>query len=121
MENQNVLVVYSWTAKPGKAEELKSIYREVTKAMKENEPGALDVQCYFDEDLSKLVVKDIFQDAGAVGFHLGTTAAAHFNSLLEVAIPGPFLFCGDIPQEMQEAAKGMGLDATFAPRVFGFE
>lgn len=120
MENQ-VMVVYNWTAKEGKSEALKAIYQEVTNQMKANEPGALNVQCYFDEAKSKLVVMDLFQDAGAVGFHLGTTAGAHFQSLLEIAIPGEFLFMGNIPQEMQEAAKGMGLQATFAPNVFGFE
>jgi hypothetical protein len=56
-----------------------------------------------------------------VGFHLGTTAAGHFENLLQIAIPGEFLFCGDVPKEMKQAAIGMGLNATFAPRVFGFE
>jgi len=121
MKNQEVMVVYSWTAKEGKSNELKAIYTEVTDQMKSNEPGALNVQCYFDESNSKLVVKDLFSDAGAVGFHLGTTAAGHFNNLLSIANPGEFLFCGDIPEEMKASAKGMGLNATFAPAVFGFE
>ena len=120
MANQNVMVVYKWTAKEGKSEELKSIYREVEGQMKSNEPGALEVQCYFDEDKSTLVVMDLFADAGAVGFHLGTTAAGHFDNLLEIAIPGEFLFCGNIPDEMKQAAAGMGLNATFAPNIFGF-
>ncbi len=89
--------------------------------MKSNEPGALKVQCYFDESTSKLIVQDVFKDAGAVGFHLGTTAAGHFESLLAIANPGEFLFCGDVPVEMKAAAIGMGLQATFAPAVFGFE
>ena len=121
MENQQVMVVYSWTAKEGKSDELKAIYTEVSEQMKANEPGAMDVQCYFDESSSRLIVKDIFTDAGAVGFHLGTTAAGHFGNLLAIANPGEFLFCGDIPAEMQAAATGMGLNATFAPRVFGFK
>ncbi|WP_276391770.1 hypothetical protein [Eudoraea chungangensis] len=120
MENQEVMVVYSWTAKEGKSEELKGIYKEVTAQMKANEPGAMNVQCFFDESVSKLVVMDKFQDAGAVGFHLGTTAAGHFENLLAVAYPGEFLFCGNIPEEMKGAAIGMGLHATFAPAVFGF-
>lgn len=121
MENQNVMVVYKWTAKEGKSEELKAIYKEVTSQMKSNEPGALNVQCYFDEASSTLVVMDHFADADAVGFHLGTTAAGHFNDLLGIAVPGEFLFCGDVPEEMKQAATGMGLNATFAPNVFGFE
>ena len=121
MDNQEVMVVYSWTAKQGKSEELKAIYREVESQMKSNEPGALKVQCYFDDTSSRLVVMDLFVDAGAVGFHLGTTAAGHFQNLLAIAVPGEFLFCGNVPNEMQEAARGMGLNATFAPWVFGFE
>ena len=121
MPNQQITVVYKWIAKPGKAEALKAIYSDVEKKMKENEPGALDVQCYFDESSNTLIVSDLFANAEALGFHLGTTAAAHFPALLEIAQPGPFLFCGDVPEEMQQAAKGMGLDATFAPGIFGFK
>ena len=121
MENQEVMVVYKWTAKEGNSEELKSIYKEVESQMKSNEPGALRVHCYFDEKLSSLVVMDLFADANAVGFHLGTTAAGHFENLLKIAVPGEFLFCGEVPEEMKQAATGMGLNATFAPKIFGFD
>ncbi|WP_299550454.1 antibiotic biosynthesis monooxygenase [Seonamhaeicola sp.] len=121
MENQDIMVMYKWTAKEGNSEALKAIYREVESQMKANEPGALKVQCYFDETSSTLVVMDLFVDAGAVGFHLGTTAAGHFENLLQIAVPGEFLFCGDVPEAMKQAAIGMGLKATFAPRIFGFE
>ena len=121
MKNQEVMVVYKWTAKEGKSEDLKGIYKEVEAQMRSNEPGALKVECYFDENSSTLVVMDLFTDAGAVGFHLGTTAAGHFNDLLQIVIPGEFLFCGDVPEEMKQAATGMGLQATFAPHVFGFD
>lgn len=120
MTNQEVMVVYKWTAKEGQSATLKNIYQEVLQQMKSNEPGAQQVECYFDETSSTLVVMDLFTDAGAVGFHLGTTAAGHFENLLEIAIPGEFLFCGEVPEEMKQAAIGMGLKATFAPRIFGF-
>ena len=64
---------------------------------------------------------DLFADAGAVGIHLGTTASGHFENLLAIANPGEFLFCGEVPEEMKQAARGMGLNATFAPKVFGFD
>ena len=121
MENKHVMVVYSWTAKEGKSNELKAIYTEVTNQMKSNEPGAMKVQCYFDESTSRLIVLDVFADAEAVGFHLGTTAAGHFENLLAIANPGEFMFCGEVPDEMKAAAIGMGLNATFAPVVFGFD
>ena len=120
MKNEQITVVYSWTAKEGKSQDLKAIYDNVTKQMNETEPGALAVDCYFDETSRKLVVVDVFANAEAVGFHLGTTAGAHWPELIQVADPGEFLFCGEVPQEMQQAALGMGLNATFAPNVFGF-
>jgi hypothetical protein len=52
---------------------------------------------------------------------LGTTAAGHFPALLQIAEPGSFLFCGDVPEQLKQAAIGMGLDATFTPRIFGFD
>ena len=120
MTNQEITVVYKWTANPGKSEELKAIYRQVAKQMQETEPNALKVDCYFDESTNTLIVYDLFKDGAALGQHLGTTAAGHFQDLLQIAVPGPFLFCGDVPEELKQAAIGMGLDATFAPRVFGF-
>jgi len=120
MNTQEITVVYQWTAKPGQAESLQNIYAEVTQQMEANEPGALRVSCYFDTEKDTLVVYDLFQDAGALGFHLSTTAAGHFPSLLAVATPGPFLFCGTVPEELQQAARGMGLDATFASGIVGF-
>ena len=121
MTNQEITVVYKWTAKAGKAEELKAIYRDVEQQMQANEPDALQVACYFDESSSTLIVYDLFKDGAALGLHLSTTAAGHFPSLLQVAQPGPFLFCGEVPEALKQAAIGMGLDATFAPRIFGFE
>lgn len=121
MKNQEITVVYKWTAKPGHATELKNIYKDVEKQMLETEPGALKVDCYFDEATGVLLVSDLFKDGAALGQHLGTTAAGHFPALLQIAVPGPFLFCGDVPEELKQAALGMGLDATFAHRDFGFD
>ncbi len=120
MENQ-ITVVYKWTAKPERGEELRAIYKDVEKQMQETEPGALKVECCFNEATGELLVLDLFKDADALGQHLGTTAAGHFPSLLQIAEPGPFLFCGNVPEQLQQAAKGMGLDATFAPPAFGFD
>ncbi len=121
MANQEITVVYKWTANPGKSEELKAIYKQVEQQMLETEPNALKVSCYFDDSTRTLIVYDLFKDVAALGQHLGTTAAGHFQNLHEIAVPGPFLFCGDVPEEMKQAALGMGLEATFAPKIFGFD
>lgn len=121
MTSEPVTVVYRWTAKPGKLDALTSIYSEVTAAMQRDEPGAEAVHIYVSEDEEALYVRDHFADAEAVGFHLTTTAAAHFPALLEVATPGPFFFLGDVPDEMKQATEQMQLGAQFGTHVTGFD
>ena len=121
MDSNHITVVYKWTAQPGKLDELTSIYRDVTDAMEENEPGAEAVHIYVSEEENALYVRDEFADAAAVGFHLGTTAANHFPQLLAVATPGPFFFLGDVPDEMKAATEQMQLGASFATHAAGFD
>ena len=121
MDTNHVTVVYKWTAQPGKLDELASIYSAVTGAMEANEPGAEAVHIYVSEDENALYGRDEFQDAGAMGFHLSTTAADHFPQLLAVATPGPFFFLGDVPPELQQATMQMQLGGEFATHVAGFD
>ena len=108
MDSNHVTVVYKWTAQPGKLDELASIYADVTNAMQANEPGAEAVHIYVSEDENALYVRDEFQDAGAMGFHLSTTAAQHFPQLLAIATPGPFFFMGDVPEELLRTPEAPG-------------
>ncbi len=121
MNTNHVTVVYKWTANPGKLDELTSIYKDVTDAMEQNEPGAEAVHIYVSEEDNALFVRDEFADAGAVGFHLSTTAANHFPQLLAIATPGPFFFMGDVPAEIKAAAGQMQLGAAFATHAAGFD
>jgi len=121
MDSKHVTVVYKWTAQPGKLEQLTSIYQDVTNAMEQNEPGAEAVHIYVSEEENALYVRDEFADAGAVGFHLSTTAAGHFPQLLAVATPGPFFFFGDVPEELQQATQQMQLGGEFATHSAGFD
>ena len=121
MDNNHITVVYKWTAQPGKLDELTSIYAEVTKAMEQNEPGAEAVHIYVSEQENALYVRDEFKDASALGFHLQTTAAGHFPSLLSIAVPGPFFFFGDVPQQLKDATEQMQLGAEFGLHTAGFD
>ena len=121
MDSNHITVVYKWTAQPGKLDELTSIYEDVTAAMEQNEPGAEAVHIYVSEQENALYVRDEFEDAAAMGFHLGTTAAGHFPQLLAVATPGPFFFFGDVPEEMKQATEQMNLGGEFATHAAGFD
>ena len=121
MKDQEITVFYKWTAKPGKLTELKTIYEGVLAAMKDNEPDALKMACYIAEEQNAIFVHDVFKDGAALGLHLGGTAAHHFPQLAEIAVPGPFFFCGDVPEELKQAATGMKMGAEFGTHAFGFE
>ncbi len=121
MDSRHVTVVYKWTAKPGKLDELAAIYAQVTQQMEQNEPGAEAVHVYVSDADSALYVRDEFADANAVGFHLSETASQHFPQLLAIATPGPFFFMGDVPEEMKQAAAQMGLGGEFGTHAAGFD
>ena len=121
MTSTQITVVYKWTAKPGRLDELKAIYGQVTEAMKQTEPDALAVHCYVSDQDNALYVRDDFADAAALGFHLSSTASSHFPELLEIAVPGPFFFFGDVPEELKQATEQMQLGAEFSTHAFGFD
>lgn len=121
MTDQVITVVYRWTAKPGMLDELKAVYDEVRSEMEATEPGTLKMECYFADDSDQVIVHDVFEDAAALGAHLGGTAARHFSRQAAIAEPGPFFFCGDVPAELREAAEGMNMGAVFGTHAFGFE
>jgi quinol monooxygenase YgiN len=121
MEGNQITVVYKWTARPEKLGALTDLYKGVTKAMEENEPGATAVHVFVSEDDNAIYVRDEFADANALGFHLNQTAAAHFPDLLAIATPGPFYFFGDVLAEMKAATQQMGLGAEFSGHMAGFD
>lgn len=120
MNGTEITVVYRWTAKPGNFDELKAIYEDVFSEMDANEPDALKMECYFAEESDAVIVHDVFKDGAALGLHLGGTAAHHFPKLSEIAVPGPFFFCGDVPAELKQAAEAMNMGAVFGTHAFGF-
>ncbi|MEM9516457.1 MAG: antibiotic biosynthesis monooxygenase [Actinomycetota bacterium] len=121
MNPDHITVVYKWTAQPGKLDDLTSIYARVTDDMEVNEPGAETVHVYRSDAENAIYVRDEFTNADAMGFHLGTTAAAHFPDLLAIATPGPFFFLGDVPDEMRAATEQMQLGGEFALHSSGFD
>ena len=121
MSDNPITVIYKWIAKPEKLGELTEIYKNVTRQMDRDEPGATSVHVYVSEEENALYVRDEFADPDAMGFHLSQTAAPHFPDLMAVATPGPFQFFGDVPAHLQQAVQQMGLAAEFGTHVTGFD
>jgi quinol monooxygenase YgiN len=120
MTSQEIAVTAKWTAKPGKADELNAIWEAVAQEVKANEPGVHRLDCYNVQGTEAVIIHEVFQDGAALGGHLGGTAAQFFPKLLAIADPGPYFFCGSVPDELVQAASGMNMGAVFATRAFGF-
>ena len=116
-----ITVTYKWTAKEGKGEELRSIYKKVVEEAKANEKGTLRFDVYEVDDSGDVLVFDVFEDAEALGQHLGGTARKYFPQLLEIATPGPFFFFGDVPEEIKQIANSMSMGAIFSTHAFGIK
>ena len=118
--SQEISVTYMWTAKPGKMGDLKAIYENVARETEVNEPGVPWMNCYEVQGSDAIIIQEVFEDGAALGKHFANTASQFFPELLKIADPGSFYFLGDVPDEIVQAAAGMGLDATYASRIFGF-
>lgn len=120
MNSQEITVTAKWTAQPGMLDELKAIWQAVAAQVEANEPGLLRLDAYDVDDTEAVIIHEVFADAVALGGHLGGTAAQFFPKLMEIATPGPYFFCGDVPDEIMQVAYGMNMGAVFGTREFGF-
>ena len=114
-------LTYVWTAHPGKAEQLIQTYGMVGDVLNANEPGLLLYEISVSETGDQIVIHEVFEDGNALAFHLSETAAKFFPQLVEFATPGPFIFRGDVPEELKTAAYAMNMGAIFTGDWDGFE
>ena len=114
-------LTYVWTAHPGMEERLVATYEAVGQVLEANEPGLLLYEIAVSEAGNQIVIREVFENSDAMAFHLSETAAKFFPQLVEFATPGPFIFKGDVPQELKTAAYQMNMGAIFTGEWSGFE
>ena len=114
-------LTYVWTAHDGQEERLVATYQAVGEILEANEPGLMAYEIAISETGNQIVIHEVFEDADALAFHLTETAAQFFPQLVEFANPGPFIFRGDVPEELKAAAYQMNMGAIFTGDWDGFE
>ena len=114
-------LTYVWTAHEGQEARLTATYEAVGKMLEANEPGLMSYEISVSEGGNQIVIHEVFEDGEALAFHLSETAAAFFPQLVEFATPGPFIFRGDVPEELRTAAYQMNMGAIFTGEWNGFE
>ena len=114
-------LTYVWTAHEGQEERLIATYEAVAGVLEANEPGLTLYEIAVSETGNQIIIHEVFEDGDALAFHLSETAAAFFPELVQFATPGPFIFRGDVPEELRAAAYGMNMGAIFTGDWSGFE
>ena len=118
--SKHIDLTYVWTAHPGMEERLVATYEAVGDVLEANEPGLLLYEISVSETGNQIVIREVFEDSNAMAFHLSETAAKFFPQLVEFATPGPFIFRGDVPEELKTAAYSMNMGAIFTTDWSGF-
>ena len=113
-------LTYVWTAHPGMEERLVATYEAVGQVLEANEPGLQHYEIAVSENGNQIVIYEVFEDGDALAFHLTETAAKFFPELVTFATPGPFIFRGDVPEELRQAAYQMDMGAIFTGEWSGF-
>jgi quinol monooxygenase YgiN len=114
-------LTYVWTAHKGQEERLVATYEAVGAMLEANEPGLTLYEIAVSETGNQIIIHEVFEDGNALAFHLSETAAQFFPQLVEFATPGPFIFRGDVPEELKAAAYQMNMGAIFTSDWDGFE
>ena len=116
-----IALTYVQTAHEGQEDRLVATYGAVGEMLEANEPGLISYEIAVSETGDQIVIHAVFKDGNALAFHLSETAAQFFPQLVEFATPGPFIFRGDVPEELKAAAYQMDMGAIFTGDWDGFE
>lgn len=119
--NSEITLTYVWTAHEGMEDKLVGTYQAVGQVLEANEPGLLSYEIAVSERGDQIVIHEVFEDGAALAVHLQETAAQFFPQLVEFATPGPFIFRGEVPAELKEAAYSMNMGAIFTGDWSGFD
>lgn len=113
-------LVYVWTAKPGMESQLVATYDAVGEVLEANEPGLLSYEISVSEKGDQIVIHEVFENNEALAYHLSKTAAQYFPQISQIATPGPFIFRGNVSEELKAAAYQMDMGAIFSTEWTGF-
>ncbi len=118
--NKEIDLVYVWTAKPGMSAQLVATYQAVGDVLEANEPGLMKYEISVSEKGDQIVIHEVFEDSKALAVHLSGTAAKYFPNISAIANPGPFIFRGNVPEDLKTAAYKMNMGAIFTTSWNGF-
>ncbi len=109
MKQDQTQWVVEFTIKEGKLDAFKKLAEEFVANVKKSEPGARSYQWYFNDDETKCIVSELYEDSKAILAHLeGSTVSTLFPKLLETAQLTRFEVYGDPNEEAKNMLAKFG-------------
>ena len=96
----------------GKLEDFKKLAAQCVVAVKENEPGTLQYDWFFNPEETECVVREIYTDSNAVFAHLSNIGVL-LGQITQVADMSLEVF-GNPSEELRAATSGMN------PKIYSF-
>lgn len=109
MKQNEVQWIVEFTIKADKLDTFKKIVEEITRIVRQNEPGAKSYQWYFNDDETKCIITEWYSDPEAALAHLnGEGARKLLPKLLEVSEITRLEIYGDPGKEAQKRLEELG-------------
>ena len=119
--SQQLQVLWELNIKPGKADELRSIARDLVAFIKSGEPRTVACNVYINEDESLISFKDTFADGDAFIVHSENFASSSFGEqILERTDGGRLCIYGNPPQTLKDILSEAGYEVEWFNLVDGY-
>lgn len=115
--SKQIQVTYELNVLDGKAEELRSIAKEMVAFNSQGEPGTIVYNVYMSEGETKFTFLETFADSDSGLFHADRFAKGSFISqVLERTDGGRLCLYGDVSEEF----RSWGIEAGFEIEYFDY-
>lgn len=109
MKQDAVQWIVEFTIKEDKLDTFKNLVQEITRIVKQNEPGAKSYQWYFNDDETKCIITEWYVGQEAALAHLnGEGARKLLPKLLEVSEITRLEIYGDLGEEARKRLEELG-------------
>ena len=118
---QKMQIFYELKIKPGKADELRAIAREMVAFNDAGEPNTMAYNVYMNEDETLFTFLELFTDVDAVIFHGDRFATGSYvGEVLERTDGGRLVIYGGISQRLKDWGTENGFEMEFFGPIDGF-
>jgi len=119
--SQQLQVLWELNINPGKADELRSIARDLVAFIESSEPRTIACNVYINEEESLISFKDTFADGDAFIVHSENFSSSNFGAqILERTNDSRLCIYGDPPQTLKDMLSEAGYEVEWFGLADGY-